>query len=277
MTTYIFIDGSYYCFYRYFSLVTWWKLAHKDEPLGSPCENEIFINKFKQIFVKSVGKILKNITEIRNTTLATNTSLATNTTPNIKIIVGKDCRRSDIWRCQLYPEYKANRENNNDIKYFFELAYDELYSQSNIDKIINHPKLEADDCIAIYSKYLLETEPDCNIYIITSDNDYLQLAENEPRINIYNLAFKNLKEQKSAKNCNLFCKILMGDLSDNIPGIIQKCGIKTAMKYNDNIESFNMLLNDNNEIREKYELNRTLMDFNCIPENLINEFKENNF
>ena len=75
---------------------------------------------------------------------------------------------------------------------------------------------------------------------------------------------------------NLFCKILMGDSSDNIGGIMKKCGIKTAQKYNDNPELFNDLLDNNPEIREKYEFNRTLMDFNCIPQNLIDEFMEAN-
>jgi 5'-3' exonuclease len=32
-------------------------------------------------------------------------------------------------------------------------------------------------------------------------------------------------------DCNLFCKIVTGDKSDNIPSIFKKCGIKTALKY----------------------------------------------
>jgi hypothetical protein len=29
--TFIFVDGSYYCFYRYFALQQWWKNAYQDE------------------------------------------------------------------------------------------------------------------------------------------------------------------------------------------------------------------------------------------------------
>ena len=29
--TFIFIDGSYFCFYRYHSLLTWWKNAYPEE------------------------------------------------------------------------------------------------------------------------------------------------------------------------------------------------------------------------------------------------------
>ena len=29
--TFIFIDGSYFCFYRYHALISWWKNAYPDE------------------------------------------------------------------------------------------------------------------------------------------------------------------------------------------------------------------------------------------------------
>ena len=48
--TIIFIDGSYYCFYRYFSLLTWWKNAHPEEKLEDPYQNSVFLEKFKKIY-----------------------------------------------------------------------------------------------------------------------------------------------------------------------------------------------------------------------------------
>ena len=60
----------------------------------------------------------------------------------------------------------------------FKMAYEEkLFEEGGIKAILQHPKLEADDCIAISVKYVLEKYPKCKIYIITSDKDYLQLAE----------------------------------------------------------------------------------------------------
>ena len=38
--TFIFVDGSYYNFYRYFALMQWWKNAYPDEPLDDPYNNE---------------------------------------------------------------------------------------------------------------------------------------------------------------------------------------------------------------------------------------------
>jgi 5'-3' exonuclease len=265
MTNYILIDGSYYCFYRYYSLIRWWNNAHKDESLGVPSNNDIFINKFKKMYVENINKLSRK--------------LNINKDEEIKIIIAKDCPRQDIWRKKIYNEYKSNRDDNySDISYFFRLAYEELIYDELINykiNILSHPQLEADDCIAIYTKQLLNVDLNNKIYIIASDNDYLQLVYDDnlcEHIKIYDLSFKNLKEQNSNKNCNLFCKILIGDKSDNIKSIMPKCGVKTAQKYDNNRELFNQLLENNENIREKYEFNRLLMDFNLIPENLINEF-----
>ena len=34
--TFLFIDGSYFCFYRYHSLLTWWKNAYPEIVLDDP-------------------------------------------------------------------------------------------------------------------------------------------------------------------------------------------------------------------------------------------------
>ena len=52
--TFIFVDGSYYCFYRYYALIQWWKNAFPDEPLNDPYQNEIFVEKFKKTFVENL-------------------------------------------------------------------------------------------------------------------------------------------------------------------------------------------------------------------------------
>lgn len=267
--TFIFIDGSYFCFYRYHSLLNWWKNAYPEEKdvLQDPYKNEKFVEKFKKTFVENVEKIPKNL----------------NLDKSIKphIIVGKDCKRADIWRNKLFPNYKANRANGSEDGFmggpFFKMVYEEdLFIQGGARSILKHPKLEADDCIAISVKHLLETYPNCNIYIITSDKDYLQLAEE--RVQLYNLAFKKLTEQKSCTGdpkCDLFCKILTGDPSDNIPSVFPKCGPKTAMKYFNDRELLEKKLQESETYRNTYELNSKIIDFNNIPEELVKEFMTN--
>ena len=55
--TFIFVDGSYYNFYRYYALLNWWKNAKQDEPLDDPYQNETFVEKFKKTHVEKLQEI----------------------------------------------------------------------------------------------------------------------------------------------------------------------------------------------------------------------------
>ena len=264
--TFIFIDGSYFCFYRYHSLLTWWRNANPEEidVLQDPIQNPKFVEKFKKTFIKNVENIPKGL------------QLDKQVKPIL--IVGKDCKRENIWRNELFPKYKATRANGKDDGFmggpFFKMAYEEqLFIQGGARSVLKHPRLEADDCIAITVKHLLQTYPLCDIYIITSDKDYLQLSGE--RVHLYNLAFKDLTQQKSCTGnpeCDLFCKIVTGDISDNIPSVFPKCGPKTALKYYNNKELFEKKLLESETFQQRFHLNKTLVDFNCIPEELVQEF-----
>ena len=48
---YILIDGSYYCFYRYYAIHAWFKNAHREVTLEDPYKNELFVEKFKKMFI----------------------------------------------------------------------------------------------------------------------------------------------------------------------------------------------------------------------------------
>ena len=65
MTNFIIIDGSYYCFYRYFALERWWSFAKPDEEIGIPLENEEFLEKFKSTFISKIKEI-ENKLKIKN-------------------------------------------------------------------------------------------------------------------------------------------------------------------------------------------------------------------
>ena len=65
---------------------------------------------------------------------------------------------------------------------------------------------------------------------------------------------------------------MAGDKSDNIPSIFKKCGIKTALKYYNDKELFEKKLAADKEAQALYQLNTTLVDFNCIPTELVEGF-----
>ena len=107
--------------------------------------------------------------------------------------------------------------------------------------------------------------------------DYLQLASE--RIKLYDLKYKDLTNSKNSFNDarkDLFCKIVTGDKSDNIPSVLPKCGMKTASKFYDNKELFEDRLNITDGARERYERNKLIIDFDRILIELINNFKETN-
>lgn len=261
--TFIFVDGSYYNFYRYFALMQWWKNAYSDEPLDDPFKNEKFVEKFKKTHVDNLINMPKKL------------KIAKSVKPIL--IVGKDCKRENIWRNELFPQYKANRTNGQEDGFmggpFFKMAYAEnLFEKGGAKAILKHPKLEADDCIAISVKHLVNRYPNCSIYIITSDRDYLQL--NSHNVHLYNLTYKNIAEKNSTGNPkdDLEIKIIMGDTSDNIPSVFPKCGPKTAQKCIEDPDFFKKKMANNSDYYKQYELNKNLVDFNNIPEELIYEF-----
>ena len=258
--TFIFVDGSYYCFYRFHALKNWWKNAHPDEPLTEPIENAKFVEKFKKTFVENLLAIPKKL------------KLHKNVSKPITI-VAKDCKRENIWRMKLFTSYKGSRKSDNQIGPFFEKVYSEdLFEKGGAQAILKHPNLEADDCIAISVKYLLHKYPECQIYIITGDHDYLQLCND--RVSLYNLTFKNIAEKSSCGDAHkdLQIKIIMGDTSDNIPSVFPKCGLKTAQKCIEDPEFFKKKMDDNPDYYQQYELNKKLVDFENIPEQLVAEF-----
>ena len=206
MPNVILFDGSYFCFYRYFVIEQWFRLAKKDEKMDDPFQNALFVEKFRKTFVDKIGETIKKL-KIENPI----------------IMVGKDCPRQKIWRMALFPEYKSNRAKDDGFMGgpFFKMAYeDNLFEKAGAKLRLSHPGLEADDCIAITVKHILRKYDDAKIWIIASDMDYLQLASD--KVKIFNLKYKDITE---SKNCfkdaekDLFCKIVAGDKSDCIPSV----------------------------------------------------------
>jgi 5'-3' exonuclease len=67
-------------------------------------------------------------------------------------------------------------------------------------------------------------------------------------------------------------KIIMGDISDNIPSVFPKCGPKTAQKCIDDPEFFKKKMENNEAYYKQYELNKKLINFDNIPLEFYNEF-----
>jgi|UniRef100_A0A6C0ALZ8 5'-3' exonuclease len=258
----IIIDGSYFCFYRYYAIMNWFKCAKKDEDITNPYDNADFVEKYKKTFVSKIQEMAKKLKMINPT-----------------IIVAKDCHRKNIWRMEYYNDYKKNRVYDDSFMGgpFFEMAYknEELFKNAGVNIIFKHCQLEADDCAALTAKYLTKKYPDINIKIITSDTDYLQLIC--PNIELFTLKYKKVNTSKNSSGNpkqDLFCKIVSGDKSDCIPSVFPKCGPKTALKYWNDQELFKQKLSENPEYQKRYHMNTILIDMEHIPIHLQSEFNK---
>ena len=243
----LFIDTSYFIFYRYYAILNWFKMSDRLKEIDHEniAENDEFIEKFKKKCLDTLQILVKKYN------------------PH-KIYICKDCPRADIWRMKLLPNYKGTRENFSG-KNIFNIFYESLLPQILIDKkysLKECKNCEADDVVAIGVKKLKESDTPCNITIITSDHDYLQLLKYD-NLDIINLKFKSLKEKSMGSN-DLLYKILLGDKSDNISSVKRRLGKKTIAKLvNENrLDEF---INSNDEIKLKYQLNNNLINFEQIP------------
>lgn len=269
----IFIDGSYFCFYRYHATLTWWKFSHSDPnqdqvQASDPSLNPEFIEKFKKSFTDGIASLPKKLGVSKDSI----------------IIVGKDCKRSDIWRHEFAHNYKGTRPSNESIGAFFAMVYnEELFLKGGAKMIIEHSRLEADDVIAISVKRLLSENAKRKIIVVTSDKDYLQLLRptnntnnDSDSVRIFNASIKNIGVTKEGAlvdgHKELFIKTVMGDKSDNISSAIAKCGYKTAEKCYHDKNYFESRLEKEPLARQAYLNNKKLVDFDEIPAILVAEF-----
>ena len=269
---FILVDTSYWIFYRYYAIIQWWKHAKPDDHLfENPYDNEEFVEKFVKTFVESLEGFKKK--------QKLHQQRSKPETP-CTIIAARDCPRKEIWRNSLYTSYKETRDKDDSFMGgpFFKHVYKEenkLIYQAGANYVLQFPNLEADDIVAITKKNIRQKYPEAKIIILANDHDYLQLLDNYTEI--INFQNKNLREAKKVfpeADKNLFYKIVLGDKSDNIMQIFKKCGPKTCEKYYKNNELFLEALTKDKESKEKYELNKKLVDFNEIPETLVNGLLE---
>ena len=263
---YLFIDGSYWVFFRYYALMRWMSLAHKDVELSDPYKNKLFRDKFIATFISKLDAIKEKLN-----------------IEDSNIIVAKDCSRKQIWRNAMYDKYKATRDKDDSFMGgpFFALAYDHidisgnetegLFKIAGVTKFMEHQHLEADDCIALaVNKFIKGTENTCTI--ITGDLDYLQL--NYDNVNLMTLKMKPLATEKNSvgdPKKDLMLKIILGDKSDNIEPVFKRCGKKTALKMLEDTTIFLKKIKDDEAIK-RFKRNQKLIDFTEIPKYLCDEF-----
>lgn len=297
------VDLSYLTFTRYFAMRIWYKNAHPDKNLPDDYDyfsDDIFMEKFNLLFHKKVYDICQSLS-----------------VPRENIVYGVDCHHKENWRVKADKNYKGTRAESHVKNNFtnFEIF---PHVRNNILKPIQddlgnvmlyHPHLEADDVLALLHNYLRQTKNyKKNIYIIANDKDYIQLCNPKTHIVDINKKFigdkhleqyeEFIKKEKinetypeiTSNIMFLLAKILMGDISDNIP----PCNISTQfLKDNKLIKNskkqyskctkslINKLLFNKNILTEIYkylvDTRKCLLENKSLTLSQIDIFENNQF
>lgn len=129
------------------------------------------------------------------------------------------------FRYELYPEYKANR-NQKELTEEEVLYWEEFKKQKRLivsmlkDKIpckfVYHKDVEGDDMVYHVVKNLLPRE-NCEITIISSDTDYIQILSELDNVKLWTPVKQHYRE--STDYDYVAWKAMVGDTSDNIKGV----------------------------------------------------------
>jgi len=179
------------------------------------------------------------------------------------------------WRKEVYSLYKANRKEARDAAIVdfeafwpvFNKFLDEMKQTFKNLYMMKIERCEADDIIAVITKKECGAETD--ITIITTDKDMVQLMK-YPNVHLYDpIRRKNIKSINPERDLQI--KIIAGDKSDNIPAIKKRCAGRTALKMlTEGLENYFV----DPIIKSNYERNTQLVDFNCIPKEIVKNIED---
>ena len=223
-------------------------------------KNDIFINKYEKMYLESIIKLVKK-----------------KVFDNSNIIFCMDTPKDKLWRMEIQDNYKSGRCDLS-LKHNFKTTFDYTYNfmipkiieqNKNINKI-RLDEVEADDIIACICMHLNNTDPSHEIYLVSGDEDFLQLGRDK-------LTFINYKKKrpfvltKDEASQALKNKIINGDPSDCIPCIFPKgkrINRKELLESDDKLDDY---LSNNSDIKKQYDKNKLMIDFNNIPKKYFNK------
>mgnify|MGYP001562172778 FL=1 len=183
------------------------------------------------------------------------------------------------WRKNEYPYYKAHRKKVRDKQKSEGMDWSALFQTINtiileIDeffpyKVIRVPHAEGDDVIAVLARNLQEKS-----IIISSDKDFTQLQK-----------YKNIKQFSPIQKKMLTVSdpykylkehIIRGDKGDGIPNILSAddCIVEGVRQRPISKKKVENWINEKpedfceNGMSEKWERNKKLIDFDCIPKEI---------
>ena len=279
------VDQSYFEYYVLFGAVNKFMKRKPDEAkmlIKAPEDTDQ--SNLPDLLVSSTfRKILKEMTmkrcEVLDWVLKQNFQDEFDMADQIDIVFAQDDRVSKSFRKDIYPEYKLQRafapksfktqpikEYINNV-IFKDLDVEEKYGY----RFVKVDGAEGDDVIATIMKsldgYMLKI-------LFASDKDFLQIDS----IKQFDLSGKEVlrkwgNEVLSAHDF-LMMKILLGDVSDNIPKVFDKVGPKKALKLIHDNAALKAKLKENQASAKQFKMNKQLICFSEIPKELNDRILE---
>ena len=196
------------------------------------------------------------------------------------------CDSKGNWRKDVFPHYKANRKKDRDAS---TIDWNSAFECINALKqelrdtfpwiIIDLPGCEGDDVIGVMTKYVRDNKTHQDgmfempepVMIISSDGDMKQLHELD-----YVKQFSPIQKKLVPKPEKDFLvdKIIRGDSGDGIPSCLSPDdwfvnpefdGIRAKPVTKAVIAKFKDLNSLTEDELARYNRNKTLIDFKCIP------------
>ena len=259
----IFVDSSYAVYYTVYSSWSYYRSAYNvvDVPENFEPMNDV---RFKNLFEKRFIQFLE-------TTIRKSTRLFSYK----DIYFAMDCGKNYIWRNDYFHDYKLTRKQKKEprefslhgtFNHFVDVMLPTLVEERGC-KVLRNSAAEGDDIIYGLVKHFKGQR---NI-VISSDKDLLQLTRFKGT-QIVNLKGQRLeiKDGLSPREF-LLQRIISGDSSDEIPGILPRVGPKKSYALVKNRENLQKILNNDTKANRYFVRNKKLMDLSLIPSSILEE------
>jgi 5'-3' exonuclease len=194
------------------------------------------------------------------------------------------CDDKKLWRREIFSFYKANRKKTRDASELDWTAIFNTLSKIKLElkeyfpyRVIQVEGAEADDVIGTITKKFNDEK----ILIISGDKDFRQLHKFN-NVSQYDPINKKYISENNAL-CYLKELIIKGDRGDGIPNILSpdNCiveGIRqkaiSSKKLKEWIDQDPMYFLTSDELTKNWYRNKTLIDLDCIPENITDRIIE---
>jgi len=201
------------------------------------------------------------------------------------------CDSGNVWRKQVFPNYKAGRKANREkSEHDWDAIFNMLATIKNEIKtfmpykVIEVESCEADDIIATLIKKIKKRiipQHKKKILILSGDKDFIQL--HGPDVRQYNPVLNKFVGKGEDPVIYIREHILKGDRSDGIPNVLSDDNVfiegrrqkpLSKKKLNNWVNDVFFYTNFTEEEEKNYSRNRKLIDLSCIPQDI--EDKINN-